>query len=132
MLAWGITVSESSQDGGLVKVLPLRRVQLFATAWSPPGSSVHGILQARILEWVAMPSSRGSSLPRDQTRISFVPCIGRWVLYHLSHQGSLHELHLMINIWGDVLVKPPRREESKLSFYSASGLRKKSPSLPCI
>ena len=34
---------------------------------SPPGSSVHGILQARILEWVAMPSSRGSSLPRDRT-----------------------------------------------------------------
>ena len=33
---------------------------------SPPGSSVHGILQARILEWVAMPSSRRSSQPRDQ------------------------------------------------------------------
>ena len=37
---------------------------------SPPGSSVHGILQARILEWVAMPSSRGSSQPRDQTQVS--------------------------------------------------------------
>ena len=37
---------------------------------SPPGSSVHGILQARILEWVAMPSSRESSQPRDQTRVS--------------------------------------------------------------
>ena len=35
---------------------------------SPPGSSVHGILQARILEWVAMPSSGGSSHPRDQTQ----------------------------------------------------------------
>ena len=35
--------------------------------YSPPGSSVYGILQARILEWVAMPSSRGSSPPRDQT-----------------------------------------------------------------
>ena len=34
---------------------------------SLPGSSVHGILQARILEWIAMPSSRASSLPRDQT-----------------------------------------------------------------
>ena len=33
--------------------------------WGPPGSSVHGILQARILEWVAMPSSRGSSQPED-------------------------------------------------------------------
>ena len=37
---------------------------------SPPGSSVHGILQARILEWVAMPFSRGSSQPRDQTHVS--------------------------------------------------------------
>ena len=37
---------------------------------SMPGSSVHGILQARILELVAMPSSRGSSQPRDQTRVS--------------------------------------------------------------
>ena len=45
----------------------------------PPGSSVHGILQAGILEWVAMPSSRGSNpgLP-----------LCRRILYHLSHQGS--------------------------------------------
>ena len=41
---------------------------------SPPGSSVHGILQARILEWVAMPSSRASFWPRDQTHISCVFC----------------------------------------------------------
>ena len=47
-----------------------------------PGSSVHGILQARILEWVAIPSSRGSSWPRDQTHISYISCIGRQVLYH--------------------------------------------------
>ena len=37
---------------------------------SPPGSSVHGILKARRLEWVAMPSSRGSSRPKDRTHIS--------------------------------------------------------------
>ena len=43
---------------------------------SLPGSSVHGILQARILEWVAMPSSRRSSRPRDQTHISYVSYIG--------------------------------------------------------
>ena len=49
---------------------------------SPPGSSVHGILYARILEWVAMPSSRGSSQPRDWTHVSYVSCIGRHVLYH--------------------------------------------------
>ena len=38
---------------------------------SPPGSSVHGISQARILEWTAMPSSRGSSQPKDQTQVSY-------------------------------------------------------------
>ena len=50
--------------------------------YSPPGSSVHGILQERILEWAAMPSSRGSSPPRDRTHVSYVSCIGRRVLYH--------------------------------------------------
>ena len=39
---------------------------------SPPGSSVHGILQAWILEWVAVPLSRGSSPPRDRTRVSCI------------------------------------------------------------
>ena len=48
---------------------------------SPPDSSVHGILQARILEWVAVPSSRGSSRPRDRIWVPCVSCIGRWVLY---------------------------------------------------
>ena len=42
--------------------------------YSPPGSSVHGILQGRTLEWVAVPSSRGSSQPRDRTHISFGSC----------------------------------------------------------
>ena len=37
---------------------------------SPPNSSVHGILQARLLEWVAMPFSRESSQPRDRTQVS--------------------------------------------------------------
>ena len=55
---------------------------------SLPGYSVHGILQERILEWAAMPFSRGSSQPRDWTRISHVSCIGRWVLYHQCHLGS--------------------------------------------
>ena len=47
-------------------------VWLFMTLWihNPPGFPVHGILQARILEWVAMPSSRGSSRLRDWTGIS--------------------------------------------------------------
>ena len=50
--------------------------------YSLPGSSVHGILQARILEWVAISSRRRSSWPRDWTCISCIYCIGRRVLYH--------------------------------------------------
>ena len=42
---------------------------------SPPGSSIHGIFQARGLEWVSMPSSMGSSWPKDQTCISCSSCI---------------------------------------------------------
>ena len=42
---------------------------------SPPGSPVHGILQAKILEWVSMPFSKGSSRPSDRTHISSVSCI---------------------------------------------------------
>ena len=49
---------------------------------SPPGSSVPGIFQARILEWVAISFSRQSSLFRDQMLISCVSCTGRWILYH--------------------------------------------------
>ena len=51
---------------------------------SPPGSSVHGISQARILEWVAISFSRASSRPRNWTCISCVSCIGRKILYHWS------------------------------------------------
>ena len=51
-------------------------------------SSVHGILQARILECVAMSSSRGSSQPRDRTHVSDISCICRPVLYHQRHLGS--------------------------------------------
>ena len=47
-----------------------------------PGSSVHGILQARILEWGAISFSRGSSWPRDWTPVSWVSCNGRQILYH--------------------------------------------------
>ena len=59
------------------------------TLWDPwtvasPGSSVHGILQARILEWTAISFSMGSSWPRDWTWVSCTA--GR--RYHLSHHGS--------------------------------------------
>ena len=50
-------------------------VQLFVTPWtSPPSSSVQGILQEGLLDWVAMPFSRGSSQPKDQTQVSCLLC----------------------------------------------------------
>ena len=55
---------------------------------SPPGSSVHGILQARILEQVVISYSRGSSCPRYQTCVSCIFCIGRRDFYHSCHLGS--------------------------------------------
>ena len=62
-------------------------IQLFSTLWTVnlPGSSVCGILQARILEWVAISFSRGSSRPRDRTHVSCLLC---WQL------GSLPQCHL--------------------------------------
>ena len=55
--------------------------------YSLPCSSIHGILQARILEWFAISFSKGSSWPRDQSHVSYVFCIGRLVLYHLHNLG---------------------------------------------
>ena len=53
-----------------------------------PGSSVHGISQPRILEWVAISFSRGSSQSRDLTCVSCISSIGRWLLYHSSTQKA--------------------------------------------
>ena len=57
----------------------------FSMDYSLPDSSVHWLFQARILEEVAMPSSRGLSLSRDQTLLS---CIGRQILYHWTNQEA--------------------------------------------
>ena len=57
----------------------------------PPGSSVHGISQARILEWVTISSSRGSSWPRHGTQVS---CIGRQILYHWATREALSSIPL--------------------------------------
>ena len=68
---------------------------------SPPGSSVHGILQARILQWVAIPFSRGF-FPIQGLNAGLLHC--RQFLYHLYHQGSIeifqypnnHYIHALI------------------------------------
>ena len=80
--------AEQGWDHQCVRVHESSVIQLHPTLCDPmdcslPGSSVHGIFQARILEWVAIPFSRGSSQPRDQT---YVSCIGKQnflPLYHL-------------------------------------------------
>ena len=58
---------------------------------SLPSSSVHGISQVEILEWVAVSSSKGSSRPRDRTPISHISCLGRWVLLPLAPPGKPHQ-----------------------------------------
>ena len=75
---------------------------------SPPGSSVPGIFQTRIQEWIAKPSSRGSSPPRDGTRVSCIPCTGRWVLHHHHHLGSRTQrviFSIICNWFWKMLVK---------------------------
>ena len=61
--------------------------------YSLPSSSVHGIFQARILEWVAISLSSRSSWPRDWTQVSWVSWIGRWILY----QCAAWEAHIVHN-----------------------------------
>ena len=66
-------------------VVPAKSLQSCPTLCDPmdcslPGSSIRGILQARILEWVVRHFYRGSSWPRDRTCIFCVSCIGRWCL----------------------------------------------------
>ena len=67
----------------------------------------HGILQARILEWVAMPSSRGSSQPRDQA-LSYVSCVGKWVLYASATWEALYIQSVHVS----VCVKPLQSNSS--------------------
>ena len=66
--------------------------------YSPPGLSVHGISQARILEWVAISFSRGSSWPRDGTCIS---CLGRRILYLWATRETQN------NWWTLKIIIPP-------------------------
>ena len=74
--------------------------QLLSCVWlfcnlmdcSSPDSSVHGIFQARILEWVAISFCKGFSQPREGTCISCVSCIDRWILYHWATWEALEEV----------------------------------------
>ena len=94
---------------------------------SPPGSSVHGIFQARKLEWVVVLSSRESFWPRDRTCISCVSCISRWNLYHQHHLESLRQNPpcFVFILFGDLMglrrggkgTEPGLQGEVELSFH---------------
>ena len=90
---------------------------------SPPGFSLHGILQARILEWVAMSSSRGSSHPRNWTHVSCTSCIaGRF--FPAEPPGKLLNL-----VWTNqiVLGELVKIQDSPLQVYSSSCWSLKKP-----
>ena len=85
-----IAIPTSSHEGLRVSAKSLQKCPTLHNPidCSLPDSPDHGILQARIPEWVATSSSRGSSWPRDQTHVSYISCIGRRVLYHWHHLGN--------------------------------------------
>ena len=90
---------------------------------SPPGSSVHGILQARILEWVAIPFSRGSSWPRDQTQVTsltsvslagvFFTTSSPWEAYEIT-KLYMEGMMLKLKLWyfGDLIRRVDSLEKT--------------------
>ena len=72
--------------------------------YSLPGSSIHGIFQARVLEWVAIPSSRGSSQPRNQTQVSRI--VGRHFTVWATGEHSLKSLTKIPKnvLWEHILI----------------------------
>ena len=103
--------------------LPVVSSSLWPRDCSPPGSSVHGILQAGILEWVAISFSRRSPQPKDRTRVSWVFCTVWQILYHwVTWEAQGH-----FRIWGGLLwprklKKIPRPSLPQHSSVSASFL----------
>ena len=88
---------------------------------SPSGSFVHRILQAKILEWVAIPFSRESSWPRDQTHVS---CIGRWILYcWATREAQIHDyVSAYVGFPGGSVVKnPPAKQETWVQSLGQEG-----------
>ena len=83
---------------------------------SPPGSPVHGILQARLLEWVAKPSLRGF-FPTQGSTPSLQHC--RQILYHLSHQGSPF---ILTGLWLLSIFPPNSRSLRKILLSSPTSI----------
>ena len=76
---------------------------------SQPGFCVHGILQARILEWVALPSSRGFSQPKDQTHASL--CFLHWQVgsLPLAPPGKLHQAGTILKLYSSHIAQGTKR-----------------------
>ena len=114
---------------------------------SPPGSSVHGALQARILGWAAMPSSRGSSQPRDQTQVSHIAggLFTIWATREAlerpwSEVKSLSRVQLFATPWTVAYQAPPSMGFSRQEYWSGlpfpspgdlpePGIKPRSPTL---
>ena len=102
---------------------------------SPPGSSVHEILQARILEWVAIPFSTGSSQPRHQTRVShfavrFFTIWATWEAW--TFRGEVAEFKYWCLKWGFHLGKTKTLDQcTQPDFDSKTGIQVKLSPLSC-
>ena len=92
---------------------------LFSHWLQQPGSSVHGISQARILECIAICYSRGSSWPRNQTCVSHVSYIGRWILYSLSHLGNPVRIMLSLPFFSIISIFLCYSYSSKTWLFNA-------------
>ena len=112
---WGEANRRTGSEGGFQSsILSFKVAQLCATVCDPidcsaPGSSVHGVLLARILEWVAIPFSRRSSWSGDWTqgkRKDNVPCMGHWSKLFLQTDSLPSELpgkHPTTFYWPQIL-----------------------------
>ena len=89
---------------------------------SLPDSSVHGIFQARILEWVTVFYSRGYPWPRDLTHVSCISCIGRWIPYHYATWEALTS-HTCTSNWSPPKQRCPFCMLRVLATRDYKGLR---------
>ena len=94
-----------------------------AMDYHPPGSSVHGIFQTRILEWVAVSSSRGSSQPRGGTHVSCVSCIGREILCPSTTCVAPLLLFLALYLWATVANVSDQFAEGACTFPKTPVIR---------
>ena len=90
------------------------------TVAHPPRSSVYGISQARILEWVVISFSRGSSQPRDQTEVS---CIGGKIFYHWATREAQRYLYYLL------IYRMPSSRDSQVGYNSQVSLSLACPRL---